>query len=167
MGREVRRVPQDWAHPKDAGGHFIPLHDGSVSQRQRDWDAGEKQWTSGFRDDYHGGWKPLEGDEKEMEFADWEGARPEVEDYMPDWPEEKKTHYQMYENTTEGTPISPIMAAPEELARWLVNNGASAFAGQTADYESWLRVCQGGYAPSAVSVPGIGLVSGVQGLTKK
>ena len=27
MGREVRKVPGDWQHPKDEKGHYIPLFD--------------------------------------------------------------------------------------------------------------------------------------------
>jgi len=45
----------------------------------------------------------------------------------------------MYETCTEGTPISPAFATPEELARWLADNEASAFGGMTASYEGWLR----------------------------
>lgn len=60
-------------------------------------------------------------------IEEWCGPRPVPEDYMPDWQEEERTHLQMYESTTEGTPISPIMATKEELARWLADTNASAF----------------------------------------
>ena len=70
----------------------------------------------------------------------------------------------MYEDTSEGTPISPIFATPEELARWLTDTKASAFGGQAATYEGWLRVAQGGWAPSAVFTPETGLMSGVDAL---
>jgi len=56
----------------------------------------------------------------------------------------------MYENTSEGTPISPPFETPEELARWLADNNASAFGGMTATYEQWLATCKGLYAPSMV-----------------
>ena len=91
-----------------------------------------------------------EPDEQKMTFEEWDGDRPQKEDYMPDWPESEKTHMQMYECTSEGTPISPVMATAEELARWLADNEASAFADQTATYEQWLRTIQRGSAPSAV-----------------
>jgi hypothetical protein len=90
----------------------------------------------------------------------FEGA-PDKRDYMPDWPEEQRTHYMMYEDTSEGTPISPAFATPEELAQWLVDNGASAFAGETASYDAWLRIARGGFAPSAVLDSGQ-LKSGVE-----
>lgn len=56
----------------------------------------------------------------------------------------------MYENTSEGTPISPAFETPEELAHWLADNGASAFGSETASYESWLRICRGGFAPGMI-----------------
>ena len=42
------------------------------------------------------------------------------------------------------------MATAEELARWLADNNASAFGGQTATYDAWLDVCLGSLACSAV-----------------
>ena len=101
-------------------------------------------------------------------YEDWDGSRPEEHDYMPDWPEVERTHYQMYETTTEGTPISPVMENPEVLARWLADNNASAFANMGATYDQWLAmITGGGYAPSAVIIPGEGIVSGVEGLYVK
>jgi len=163
MGREVRRVPADWEHPK-VNDSYIPLFGDSFSTAAAEWDAGNQKWKEGFRDDYDGGWKPLDGSEEVTTYAKWTGERPVEADYMPDWPEEERTHYQMYETCTEGTPISPVFATPEELARWLTNNGASAFASQTASYDGWLRVCRGGFAPMAV-MDGKGLRSGVEALT--
>jgi hypothetical protein len=82
---------------------------------------------------------------------------------MPQWPEEERTHWQMYEDTSEGTPISPVMESPEALARWLVDNGASAFADQTASYEAWLATIRRGFAPSMI-ISGGRMQSGVEGL---
>jgi hypothetical protein len=161
MGREVRRVPQDWQHPKDNGGHYAPLHGGSASLDQAKWDEGAAQWARGFRDDWKGGWKALDGGEGAATFAEWYGDRPVASDYMPDWPASERTHWQMYESTTEGTPISPVMDSPESLARWLADNGASAFGSSTASYESWLATCQSGYSVGLVH-NGTDLVSGVE-----
>ena len=99
-----------------------------------------------------------------MTYEQYEGQRPHKDDYMPDWPENQRTHYMMYEATSEGTPISPAFATPEELAQWLTDTGASAFGSSTATYDQWLLVAQGNSAPSAVYIPGTGLVSGVQAL---
>ena len=160
MGREVRRVPANWQHPKDGLGHFIPLLLGPFEDRLREWLAGEEKWNAGLREDYKGGWKPLEGKELSMSYTEWTGRKPVSGEYMPSWPSEKKTHLMMYETCTEGTPISPAFATPEELARWLTDNEASAFGGQTATYEQWLSACKQGWAPTAVLGPN-GLESGI------
>lgn len=96
---------------------------------------------------------------------DWEGRKPRFADYMPDFSGRDDLGYCMYETTSEGSPISPVFATPEELAHWLADNGASSFGDSTATYEQWLRVCHGGYAPSMVYTPATGLQSGVEALS--
>lgn len=85
---------------------------------------------------------------------------------MPDWPESERTHLQMYEDTTEGTPISPVMKTAEELARWLADNNASSFGDHTATYDQWLTMIKRGFAVSACISPSRGLVSGVEAISK-
>lgn len=170
MGREVRRVPENWQHPKKDNGRYVPLLGRSFAAELADWDEQKAKWDEGLRRDYSVSlndvaWKAREPDDGDS-FDDWHGERPQVEDYMPDWPDAERTHLQMYEDTTEGTPISPVMATAEELARWLADNNASAFAGQTASYESWLATIKRGWAPSAVSVGGGPLQSGVSALAQ-
>lgn len=142
MGREVRRVPADWVHPGDGE---IPLLDGETYENDvEDWERECRLYKEGT-DTYE------------------PGDRPERDRYMlPGLPDEQRTHLQMYETCTEGTPISPVFATPEEVARWCADNGASAFAGQTASYEAWLRIAKGGYAPSAIITIGGPLISGVE-----
>lgn len=159
MGREVRRVPADWQHPKSTRypGQYKPLYDADFTERAREWMSRAIAWENGTDPD------TVEHKAKHPFFWQWDGMPPDPDDYMPEWPESERTHFQMYETTTEGTPISPVMESPEALARWLADNNASAFGGMTASYESWLRVCLGGYAPSAVMVGGI-FTSGVEAL---
>lgn len=78
-----------------------------------------------------------------MTFAEWEGEPPDPAYYRPEWPDEERTHWQMYEDTSEGTPISPVFATPEECARWCADHGVSAFGRSSADYDWWLRVAGG------------------------
>lgn len=68
---------------------------------------------------------------------------PMFEEDMPHRNSKEKNHLMMYETTTEGTPISPAFDNPESLASWLVKNKASWFGDETADYETWLKVCKG------------------------
>jgi len=143
MGREVRMVKPDWEHPKDENtGRYKPLHCGNFYQSCHD------DWLATLKE------KGLQ------ETIEWNGNPPDINDYMPNWTKEEATYYMMYEDTSEGTPISPAFATPQELAQWLVDNKASSFADMTATYEQWLRVCCGGYAPSMV-LDASGLRSGV------
>lgn len=101
MSVKVRRVPPDWEHPKDEQGHHIPTYERSPYN--------EEEIEEGLRD----GWLTDEPPNYGC-------------DVMPQWPDSERTHYQMYEDVTEGTPISPVMEIPEELAKWLVENGATS-----------------------------------------
>lgn len=166
MGREVRRVPAEWQHPKDERGRYIPLFDGKDYERRvREWDEGAQKWAEGLVEDYrNGGWMPIDQEaDKHQTFAEWYGPRPEADDYMPRWTDCECTHYMMYEDTSEGTPISPAFSTPEELARWLTDTKASAFGDMTADYEHWLAVARGRGAPSLV-LRGATAQSGVQAM---
>lgn len=49
----------------------------------------------------------------------------------------------MWENTSEGSPISPVCKTHEKLADWLVQNKASAGAYQTASRKKWLDMIKG------------------------
>lgn len=132
MGREVRRVPKDWIHPRTPAGSLKPLYDGCVL-------------------------KSAAEDREEGE------APPDPADYMPEWSDEEADHLMMYEDTTEGTPISPAFKTAEELARWLADTKASAFADIPASYEAWLATIRAGSAPSAVTTGGR-MYSGVEAM---
>lgn len=149
MGREVRRVPADWQHPKREDGRYKPLRGGSYAAEVAEWDEGKAQWDAGLVSDYKGGWEPKRPDH-DYSYDEYAGERPQPDEFMPDWPLDQRTHWQMYEDTSEGTPISPIFATPEELARWLTDTGASAFADMTATYEQWLATIHRGSAISMI-----------------
>lgn len=171
MGREIRMIPPGWQHPKDDKGRYIPLHKGSFAQADADWNEGYAAWQRGEVENYAADegepkWKAKEGSALECaSYTEWSGSRPSPDDYMPAFPEGTATHLCMYEDTSEGTPISPGFATPEELARWLADTGASAFGGKTATYEQWLGTCKSGWAVSAVmevSPTGNRMMSGVE-----
>ena len=142
MGREVRRVPADWQHPKEQ----VP-----------DWHTGrmkEKFWRPSYADE----------ESRALAYEQFKRQRPHRDDYMPNWPKSERTHFMMYEDTSEGTPISPAFATPEELAQWLADTGASAFGSSTETYDGWLRVAKGGWAPSAIYTPESGFKNGINAL---
>ena len=141
MGREVRMVTGDWQHPKDEKGHYIPLFDNYKKTLEE--------------------FKTMTIDKGFEYTLDYYQGGPLPDDYMPDFPEDEKTYLMMYETCSEGTPISPAFKTPEELARWLADNDASAFGDMTATYEQWLGACRGAFTPSAIYSSETGLISGV------
>jgi hypothetical protein len=151
MGREIRRVPANWAHPKytedtatrrENIGYHIPLHDDHA--------------------------KALNDFEKDIakkglkEAIDYWGGGPQSENYAQydgkplDW-------WQAYETVSEGTPVSPAFATPEELIEYLAANGdfwdqrrMAEGRGGKAGYsraaaEAFVR---GGWAPSMIIANG-------------
>ena len=143
MGREVRKVPANWEHPKNEDGSYKPL-------------------LEGYNDDKEA-FLSMVKQEGLQEAVEYMGC-PDKNDYMPDWPESKADHFMMYEDTSEGTPISPAFKTPEELAKWLTDNNASSFANMSATYEQWLSVAKGGWAPSMVISDGK-MMSGVEAMS--
>jgi len=123
MGREIRRVPQDWVHPTQPCSHrptcsepcLHPLYDKSYREEREEWLAGLKSWLKGTH-------------EPDEDYWEYEGNPPEREYYRPDWPEESRTHLQIYETVSEGTPVSPVFAMKDELVAWLITQGTTESA---------------------------------------
>jgi hypothetical protein len=90
-----------------------------------------------------------------------EGGEPPTDDgsYRPDWPDDAELGYCYYETVSEGTPLSPVFATTDELAGWLVEHegmspdGAARFIGL-------------GWAPSLMSGPGFGVVTGMEAVDR-
>lgn len=141
MGREVRKVPADWQHPKDEQGQLVRLR-------------------TGYSRDVAEFMAILADPERGLQEAIEEMGAPDKNDYMPEWPESEATHLMMYETTSEGTPISPAFETAEELARWLADTGASAFASMTATYDQWLATVRRGFSVSMIYSPEQGLLPG-------
>lgn len=151
MGREVRMVPRNWQHPT-AYRDFRDPHSKVF-----------KPLFCGWKDDVAKFEKMLKAGKSVEDCLHYFGG-PSPSDYMDsEWEAEglKPELYVMYENTSEGTPISPAFETIEELARWLADNGASAFGGMTATYEQWLATCRSGFAPSMIVENGK-MMSGVE-----
>lgn len=63
--------------------------------------------------------------------------------------------YQMWEDTSEGSPITPVFRTAEELAEYCEREGVSWFGSSTASKEAWLRVINDS-APATLEVaPGV------------
>ena len=131
MGREIRRVPLDWEHPRynrdDAPhpsqvGAYIPLFDADYQSECDKWYQNAKNW------------KPTEWAKYYHEDA---GNPPREENYRPRWPEDAVMGYCVYETVSEGTPVTPVFATPEELIDYLVIHGD--FWDQHRGDGGWLR----------------------------
>ena len=128
MGREIRRVPPNWDHPKyteensnysKKAGSYIPLYDEDFETRAREWLDECIAWEDGTHVDL------VDHFENKIEnpyFWQWEGDPPDPESYRPRF-ESDPTWYQVYETVSEGTPVTPPFATKEELINYLVEHG--------------------------------------------
>jgi hypothetical protein len=148
MGREIRRVPPDWEHPRytDADrythrgrvypGEYKPLYDRDFETEAREWMDSAIAWDNGTHPD-----APEEKAGHPF-YWQWDGEPPDPNYYRPKFPEGAATAYQMYENVSEGTPVSPVFATLEEMEAWLIGAGHSP--------EAAAKFCRTGWAPSMV-----------------
>ena len=155
MGREIRRVPPNWQHPKH---EVIRFHLGQLqyveedrSMHDRRYEDAIEQW---IKDRAEWQAKP----EHDCTFEDWEGKAPDPDDYRP-WKDEEATWYQLWQTVSEGSPVSPPFATLDELAAYLAENGD--YWDQSRGHGGWgieraKRFCEHGWAPSfVVSASGI------------
>jgi len=151
MSRELRMVRHDWKHPKGANGRYLGLFEGCI----RKWEEGRERWEEGFVWSYNeDDWIAKNSKHLKMSYEDHNGPECSDRTHMPDWTDEEKTHFQMYETTSEGTPISPVFDNKNDLAQWLVDNNASRFGSVTATYDQWMSIINSGWVPSFVMSKG-------------
>ena len=154
MGREIRRVPPNWEHPRytdddapsrDRIGEYKPLYEGDYDAEKRDWLTSVALWEAGKHPDQ------MDPDfNVPREWWDWQGDPPRRGDYVP-YVRSEATWVQMYEDESEGTPLSPPFATPEELVDWLCANkdfwGRGPLSRETAEHllkVGWASVVVGG-----------------------
>ena len=153
MGREIRRVPADWEHPKDVRGHYQPMFDRTHQQAVSEWD-----------DDCYAFIHDPEEQAKAKQAgcascADWHGDRPDDDDYYrPEWPEGTAIAYQVYETVSEGTPTSPVFNSKVNLRAWLIGQGHSEDATDKFIEMEW--------APSMIVSARAGVVMGIDSLNE-
>lgn len=99
----------------------------------------------------------------EGSFEAYPGQREEAEAWERTDPPEGEG-WQLWQTVSEGSPISPVFATPEELARWMSSPAYSwgASKGEEISYESALAFVKDGWAPSFVLSAGNGLETGEQ-----
>lgn len=154
MGREIRRVPANWDHPRytaedapyrDRIGEYKPLYD-------QDYESAAEEWLANF-DLWRQGKHPSQPCTYSRYF--WEYDPPPDQDYYRDrkWGAEEATHYQVYQTVSEGSPVTPAFATKEELIDYLATHGD--FWDQKRGDGPWLRASAeafvgAGWAPSMI-----------------
>jgi len=123
MGREIKRVPLDFEWPIGEIWPFY-LHNTCID------DCDKCKLAA-----------------KEIGLGMTEYGCPAFKKYNP--PE--GVGFQLWETTSEGSPMSPVFDTPESLAEWLEANKVSSFASFTCSYDQWLDFIRGpGWATSAI-----------------
>lgn len=120
MSRELKRVPLDfdWPIGKVWEGFITP--DPEWLDRS-DINAVEKWEESGDHDEW---------------YDDHPGVEPPTGE-----------GYQMWEDVSEGSPISPVFETKHELAKWLSESPENM---TTGNYDQWMATIESGWAPSLV-----------------
>lgn len=127
MGREIRKVPADWEHPRytkdnalsrDHIGSYMPLEDSDYVSASEKWLSDLALWQAGAHP------YQAKGGTSCQFFWEYAGNPPDEEFWRARrWTEAEATHFQMYETVSEGTPLTPPMASLQELADYLVSHG--------------------------------------------
>lgn len=123
MGKiAYRRVAPDWEHPvsRRDGSGYQPLHDGMLFQKQYDqWKHWEQLWEQGQIETERNGRtvnEPIPDDAFAAGIAVYYGQCPDPKDYSPQWTPEQATAWQVYEEVSEGTPISCVYPSLDMMA---------------------------------------------------
>lgn len=142
MGREIRRVPKDWEHPRDDKGHYRRCFDEDYKTRAERWCKEFEQFRRGEHESQKG-----EHSTSCAYLWEWDGGPPDEEYCRPAFKSEPVC-YQIYETVSEGTPTSPVFESKEGMVRWLVGEGHSQAAAEAFS--------DGGWAPSMMLQTGPG-----------
>lgn len=143
MGRELRKVPANWEHPKKDDGHYQPMNDRYYLDELNEWLVGHELWLNGTHPDLR---KDPSLKLKYPFFAMYHGGPPNVDYYQTiKYSPEELTHIQLYETTTEGTPKSPIFKADEldKLCEYAAEH-CTTFATAKATKEQWMKMLNDG-----------------------
>jgi hypothetical protein len=150
MGREIRKVPVGWQHPKDEQGRYKPLYD-------QDFESAMKEWLEELNGWMGKGFQEARKKHPDMDFdpnqpyrafIEWHGGPPDAEYYRPLWDETTRVCFQMYETVSEGTPVTPVFSSLDALEDHLVRFGTDWDRGNGWSRDAARAFCKSGFAPS-------------------
>ena len=151
MGREIRRVPPNWVHPKDDSGVDQPMFDMTFMDAAKQWKEDFAAWERGERSSYF-----EERDGEPYEFWEYNENPPNRKYYRP-WADQEATWFQLWQTVSEGSPVSPPFATMEELIQHLAKHGDDWDAKR--GHGGWgvdraRAFCADGWAPSMAITDG-------------
>jgi hypothetical protein len=116
MGREIRMVPANWEHPKNSEGDYKPMFMIYYEDVLDEWIENHYLWLKKEHPDQ----KEYSETKNYKYYAEWVGSPPDIEEYLIE--KEPLVWVQMFENISEGTPLSPSFETKKELIKWLSEN---------------------------------------------
>lgn len=158
MGREIRRVPPNYAHPTRKNPYSgrkeaQPMYDKTFVAAVEEWKAGYAAWEAG---DHQG----MDGD---YEYWGYAGAPPDDRSMYRPWADAEATWYQVWQTVSEGSPVTPPFETKEELIRYLAKNGDEWDQDRGEGgwgYEAAKRFVDAGWAISFIASDETGVVEG-------
>jgi hypothetical protein len=161
MGREIRRVPFDWEHPKKQVPdyrtgrmveQFQPLYDRDFESAMANWLKELDEWkTSEFEQVLKE--HPAYGydvNQPYRAFCEYNGCAPDPDYHRPMWSEDIELGYAVYETVSEGTPVTPAFATKEELIDYLATHGTFWDDGKAWGREAAEGFVKAEWSPSLV-----------------
>lgn len=137
MGREIRFVKKGWEHPRDRDGNYIPMFD-------EDRERVVIEWLCKGPEANGKGKCSVENYEI---YAEWIEDAPYLDSYRKEkWEKDDEMYIQLYENVSEGTPLSPPFKTENELANYLAKKGD--FWGGKWTKKQVIEMCQQKSVPS-------------------
>ena len=147
MGREVRRVPPNWEHPKRDRGNgrgleLQPMFDERFSEAAANW-------LKCFDRIRRGEMTDIERECYPHGVCEWAGDEmpPDPAYYRP-WDESEATWFQLWETVSEGTPVSPPFPDEDGLIQYLADNG-DYWDQKRCTQDSWTTLWGGKFGVSA------------------
>jgi len=156
MGREIRKVPPNWDHPKQeewSDGRLQPMYKQTFAEAAAKWKAEYAAWERGERPSYF----KADNYPADLQYWEWSNNPPPDREYYRTYSDEEATWIQVWETVSEGTPVTPPFATPEELIDYLAIHGD--FWDQQQGDGPWPRAnaekfVADGYAPSLIIAGG-------------
>lgn len=135
MGRELKRVPLDFNYPLNVvwEGYAPSLEDFQNNKKLIEKVPELKNYTTNICEDCD---KCFNNCSEDAEYCIWYN-----EDLKELWFKEvpKGEGYQLWETTSEGSPVSPVFKTLEELCVWCETN-ATIFADIKLSKEKWFNI---------------------------